>query len=90
MHAKWRHTGVSQVESIPQKNNVYTTVQYTLGDKREVSLQDESALPVTKKERMQEGNKRGLSNKKARAYYWLVIKWLLYIILTVLYLILDN
>ena len=25
MYAKWRHVGVSQVELIPQKNNVYTT-----------------------------------------------------------------
>ena len=25
MHAKWRHVGASQVESIPQKNNMYTT-----------------------------------------------------------------
>ena len=25
MHAKWCHVGASQVESIPQKNNMYTT-----------------------------------------------------------------
>ena len=28
LHEKWRHTGVSQVETIPQKNTMYTTVSF--------------------------------------------------------------
>ena len=32
-------------------------MQFTFGDKREVYLQDESALPVTEKESMREGKK---------------------------------
>ena len=32
MHAKWRHVGASQVESIPQKNTMYTTTQVWLFD----------------------------------------------------------
>ena len=35
-------------------------MQFTFGDKSEVYLLDESALPVTEKESMQKGNKTGL------------------------------
>ena len=45
---------------VPLLNDCLVTsrcMQFTFGDKREVYLQDESALPVTEKESMREGKK---------------------------------
>ena len=44
----------------PLQNDSIVTwqcIQFTFGDKREVYLLEESALPVTEKESMQEGKK---------------------------------
>ena len=46
-----------------QNDSIVTSqcMQFTFGDKREVYLLDESALPVTKKESMREGKEKSIS-----------------------------